>query len=69
MAFLTNPEHFENPHEFEPERWEKDDSKHKLPLVSMIFSGGPRSCTGKHLAMTEMKVMAIKFMQRYSKLR
>jgi len=34
----------------------------------MIFSGGPRSCIGKYLALTEIKVMTIKFMQRYETL-
>lgn len=33
----------------------------------MVFSGGPRSCLGKNLALTEMRVMMIKFMKRYSK--
>ena len=31
----------------------------------MVFSGGPRSCIGKNLALTETKVMMIKLMQRF----
>ena len=33
-----------------------------------MFSGGPRGCIGKHLAIIEMKVMMIKFLQRYENL-
>ena len=31
----------------------------------MIFSGGPRNCPGRSLALTNTRVMMIKFMQRY----
>ena len=34
----------------------------------MIFSGGPRGCIGKSLALINTKVMMVKFMQRYSAL-
>jgi cytochrome P450 len=34
----------------------------------LIFSGGPRGCIGKNLALLEMKVMVIKFLRRYAKL-
>ena len=37
-------------------------------MVSIMFSGGPRGCIGKHLAIIEMKVMMIKFLQRYENL-
>ena len=32
----------------------------------MVFSVGPRSCIGKNLALTELKIMIVKFMQRYN---
>jgi len=32
----------------------------------MIFSGGPRSCIGRSVALTNIKVMLIKFMKRYA---
>ena len=31
----------------------------------MIFSGGPRNCPGRSLALTNTRVMMIKFMKRY----
>ena len=39
-----------------------------MHLIALTFSGGPRGCLGKNLALTEMKVMMIKFMQRYENL-
>ena len=60
-----DPKTFENPHEFIPERWEGETSKEKQFLTSMIFSGGPRSCIGRSLALINTKVMMIKFLQRY----
>ena len=37
-------------------------------MLNYIFSGGPRGCIGKSLALTEMKVLMIKFVQRYENL-
>lgn len=49
---------------FRPERWEKDcDNNHPFALGG--FSGGPRTCIGKHLAYLESKIALIKFMRRY----
>ena len=63
-----NAELFEDPLEFRPERWEKKENRGKISTVSSNFSGGPRGCIGKNLAITEMKVMMIKFLQRYENL-
>ena len=65
---LFDPEIFENPHDFNPERWEKEECKKHTQMVALTFSGGPRGCIGKNLALTESKVMMIKFMQRYQSL-
>ena len=68
VAYLHNPSIFENPFDFIPERWEKDENKQHQQVISLTFSGGPRACLGKTLAMIEAKVMVIKFMRRYQKL-
>ena len=34
----------------------------------MVFSGGPRNCIGKTLALANSKVFIIKFLRRYSNL-
>ena len=63
-----DPEIFENPFEFKPQRWEKEESKSYQSMLNYIFSGGPRGCIGKSLALTEAKVFMIKFVQRYENL-
>jgi cytochrome P450 len=68
IPYLHNPETFEKPLEFIPERWEKEEVKQHQQLVDLIFAGGPRGCIGKNLAMTEMKVLMIKFIKRYASL-
>lgn len=35
-------------------------------MISFIFGGGPRACTGKNFALLELKVMIIKLLKRYS---
>jgi cytochrome P450 len=35
----------------------------------LLFSGGPRGCLGKSLALVEIKVMMIKFLKRYDRLK
>ena len=68
IPLFYKAEVFEDPFEFIPERWEKEEYKKQQQMVSMVFSGGPRNCIGKNLALTELKVMVIKFMKRYEKL-
>ena len=34
-----------------------------------MFSGGPRGCIGKNLALVETKIMMVKFMKRYHSLK
>lgn len=45
-----NPKYFKDPEEFRPERWESECSN-LPPYVLLGFSGGPKSCIGKHLAL------------------
>jgi cytochrome P450 len=45
-----NEKYFKNPNVFRPERWENEcDNIHPYALTG--FSGGPRNCIGKHLAL------------------
>ena len=63
VSAFYNPDIFENPHDFLPERWEREDYKEKKQIVSLMFSAGPRSCIGKSLALIEIKVMVIKLIR------
>ena len=56
---------FKDPFTFRPERWESECNN--LPPFALTgFSGGPRICLGKQLALLETKIILIKFILRYS---
>ena len=65
LSIFYNPDIFEDPLEFIPERWEREEYKQKRHIVELNFSAGPRSCLGKNLSLIEMKVMVVKLMKRY----
>ena len=48
--------HFERPLEFDPARWLAGGSSGSARRVAMPFGAGPRTCPGRYLAFTEMKM-------------
>ena len=58
---------FEKPYEFRPERFITSDNKihSPEPYTWMNFSAGSRSCVGKQLALTEIKLMIITLVSLY----
>lgn len=53
-----NPNYFEEPEKFKPERWLKKGEGH--PYGSLPFSFGPRMCLGRRVAELELWVLMIK---------
>lgn len=53
-----NPNYFENPEEFQPERWLKKGEGHAYG--SLPFSFGPRMCLGRRVAELELWVLVMK---------
>ncbi|XP_047545500.1 cytochrome P450 4C1-like [Vanessa atalanta] len=51
-----NPEIYDNPMEFRPERFETSSPTAKNAFSWLAFSAGPRNCIGQKFAMMEMKV-------------
>ncbi|XP_055301644.1 probable cytochrome P450 9f2 [Sitodiplosis mosellana] len=52
-----DPENYENPEQFDPERF-SDENKHKIKPGSYIpFGIGPRSCVGSRFALMEIKAL------------
>nr|CAI5825370.1 unnamed protein product [Callosobruchus analis] len=62
-GILRDPEHYENPDDFCPERFELNDGK--KPYAYIPFSAGPRNCIGQKFAMLEMKVILSKVLRRF----
>ncbi|GAV71625.1 p450 domain-containing protein [Cephalotus follicularis] len=53
--------------EFKPERWitEKGGIRHEPSYKFFAFNAGPRTCLGKDMAFTQMKVMAATIIHNY----
>ncbi|KMZ74782.1 hypothetical protein ZOSMA_122G00500 [Zostera marina] len=53
--------------EYKPERWISDKGRirYEPSYKFLSFNSGPRSCLGKDIAMTQMKIMAVSLLQNY----
>ena len=61
-----NEAYYKEPFQFRPERWESECNN--LPGYALMgFGGGPRTCTGKQLALLSAKVALIKMLRRYER--
>ena len=60
---MFNPRYVENPLEFDPDRWMRDDKQD--PYLFVPFSAGPRNCIGQHLAVIESKIILCEFLKRF----
>jgi cytochrome P450 len=57
FAMNLDPEHYEEPQKFLPERWTRDFER-ALPKGQYVpFAAGPRVCLGKQFAMNEMRTI------------
>ncbi len=60
-----DPRYFDNPEEFEPDRW-ADDLAKRLPTYAYFpFGGGPRVCIGKSFAMMEAVLVVATIAQKF----
>lgn len=61
-----DPEHFDEPEAFRPERWQGGLAR-RLPRYAYFpFGGGPRVCIGAAFSMTEASLLLGLILQRYS---
>jgi cytochrome P450 len=56
-AVHRSPRWYDNPDQFEPERWATDRVKERPRFAYFPFGGGPRHCIGKHLAKLEAQLI------------
>ncbi|KAK9497405.1 hypothetical protein O3M35_004117 [Rhynocoris fuscipes] len=57
--------YFDNPNEFQPERWLKSSGKNYHPYASLPFGHGRRMCLGKRFADLEMQTLIAKIIKTY----
>ncbi|XP_010511352.1 PREDICTED: alkane hydroxylase MAH1 [Camelina sativa] len=57
----------EDASDFKPERWISDNGvlRQEPSYKFMVFNAGPRFCLGKHLALLQMKIVALEIIQNY----
>lgn len=60
-----NPDIYENPEEFDPNRFSPENKKERHPLAYMPWGSGPRICLGMRFAEFTMKIALIELLKNY----
>lgn len=64
-ASHRNPEHWENPEAFDPDRFRPERSAGRLRYAYYPFGGGPRQCIGYYLALLELQLIVAMVTQHF----
>ncbi len=59
------PRYWENPENFDPERFTKANEKQRTPFTFLPFGGGPRACIGSSYAMLQILMILSDLLRRY----
>ncbi|KAL5044012.1 hypothetical protein BDW71DRAFT_216028 [Aspergillus fruticulosus] len=62
----NNPDIWDNPSRFDPDRWDTDEVKQRHKAAYIPFAMGPRACIGLHFAISEIKVFLPRLVYRYN---
>jgi cytochrome P450 len=57
--------HWQNPENFDPERFIKGSEKLRTPFTYLPFGGGPRVCIGNHYAMLQILMILSELLRKY----
>ncbi|ESO89830.1 hypothetical protein LOTGIDRAFT_124462, partial [Lottia gigantea] len=65
FAIQRDPDFWENPDKFDPERFSPDRKESMNPHAYMPFGMGPRVCIGQRLALLELKLVLVSILRNY----
>ncbi|ERL95684.1 hypothetical protein D910_00114, partial [Dendroctonus ponderosae] len=57
FAYHRDPENFQNPTKFDPERFSDENKINIKPYTYLPFGAGPRNCIGSRFALLKMKAL------------
>lgn len=60
-----DPEHWQNPEQFIPSRFEKENAKQISAYTFFPFGGGPRLCIGQQFAMMELQLVVYTLLKNF----
>ncbi|XP_049271023.1 cytochrome P450 4V2 [Rhipicephalus sanguineus] len=61
-----NPNEFEKPDEYIPERFMSEENSHRHPFSFIPFSAGPKNCIGQKFVMMEIKIVLAKILSKFT---
>uniref|UniRef100_A0A675A9L5 Cytochrome P450 n=1 Tax=Anopheles darlingi TaxID=43151 RepID=A0A675A9L5_ANODA len=64
-AIHRDPKYFPNPHQFDPDRFSKENLDQIQPCTYMPFGVGPRTCLGSHFGTLQIKIALVKLLSKY----
>ena len=60
-----DPDIYENPEKFDPERWTPEGKASRHPYAFQPFGHGPRNCIGMRFALTEVKSVISQLVRKF----
>lgn len=61
-----NPNEFDRPDEFVPERFMSEENSRRHPFSYIPFSAGPKNCIGQKFVMMEIKIVLSKILSKFT---
>ncbi|XP_049267338.1 cytochrome P450 4c3-like [Rhipicephalus sanguineus] len=61
-----NPNEFEKPDEYIPERFTSEENSRRHPFSYIPFSAGPKNCLGQKFVMMEIKIVLAKILSKFT---